>query len=106
MTLRFSFLLVSEQLSSEMDSSNQMLIDDIVSIKTKIAPKSHVCLFFVTKDLTKLAPKKIDWDLKRNIAKKLEKLERKTQVAIAELISKLCNYTHVNNDSMFYRRTT
>ncbi|OTF82373.1 cwf18 pre-mRNA splicing factor-like protein [Euroglyphus maynei] len=38
-------------------------------------------------DLTKLAPKKIDWDLKRNIAKKMDKLERKTQIAIAELIS-------------------
>ncbi|XP_017488724.1 PREDICTED: coiled-coil domain-containing protein 12-like [Rhagoletis zephyria] len=37
-------------------------------------------------DLTKLAPRKVDWDLKRNIAKKLEKLERRTQIAIAELI--------------------
>jgi len=35
-----------------------------------------------------LAPRKVDWDLKRNIAKKLERLERRTQRAIAELISK------------------
>ncbi|VDI37422.1 coiled-coil domain-containing protein 12 [Mytilus galloprovincialis] len=33
-----------------------------------------------------LAPRKPDWDLKRDIAKKLEKLERRTQRAIAELI--------------------
>lgn len=34
-----------------------------------------------------LAPRKPDWDLKRDVAKKLEKLERRTQRAIAELIS-------------------
>ncbi|XP_076366542.1 coiled-coil domain-containing protein 12 isoform X2 [Tachypleus tridentatus] len=37
-------------------------------------------------DLATLAPRKPDWDLKRDVAKKLEKLERKTQRAIAELI--------------------
>lgn len=37
-------------------------------------------------DVTSLAPRKPDWDLKRDIAKKLEKLERQTQKAIAELI--------------------
>lgn len=37
-------------------------------------------------DLTNLAPRKPDWDLKRDVAKKLEKLERRTQKAIAELI--------------------
>ena len=37
-------------------------------------------------DLTSLAPRKPDWDLKRDSAKKLEKLERRTQRAIAELI--------------------
>ena len=34
----------------------------------------------------KLAPRKPDWDLKRDVAKKLDKLERRTQRAIAELI--------------------
>ncbi|KAH7641431.1 coiled-coil domain-containing protein 12 [Dermatophagoides farinae] len=59
---------VKDQLTDELEiaKSNDALVDDI--------------------DLTKLAPKKIDWDLKRNIAKKLDKLERKTQIAIAELI--------------------
>ncbi|XP_005094457.1 coiled-coil domain-containing protein 12 [Aplysia californica] len=37
-------------------------------------------------DLDKLAPRKPDWDLKRDVSKKLEKLERRTQRAIAELI--------------------
>lgn len=37
-------------------------------------------------DVTSLAPRKPDWDLKRDVAKKLEKLERQTQKAIAELI--------------------
>nr|CDJ93199.1 mRNA splicing factor domain containing protein [Haemonchus contortus] len=39
-----------------------------------------------TVDLSTLAPKKIDWDLKRDIEKKLQKLERKTQKCIAEMI--------------------
>ncbi len=36
-----------------------------------------------------LAPRKPDWDLKRDVAKKLEKLERRTQRAIAQLIREL-----------------
>lgn len=37
-------------------------------------------------DLQNLAPRKPDWDLKRDVAKKLEILERRTQRAIAEII--------------------
>lgn len=37
-------------------------------------------------DIQNLAPRKPDWDLKRDVSKKLEILERKTQRAIAELI--------------------
>ncbi|KAK4881986.1 hypothetical protein RN001_005305 [Aquatica leii] len=37
-------------------------------------------------DITNLAPRKPDWDLKRDVAKKLENLERRTHRAIAELI--------------------
>ncbi|CAG9865020.1 unnamed protein product [Phyllotreta striolata] len=37
-------------------------------------------------DVTALAPRKPDWDLKRDVAKKLAKLEKQTQKAIAELI--------------------
>ncbi|KAH7940231.1 coiled-coil domain-containing protein 12 [Rhipicephalus sanguineus] len=37
-------------------------------------------------DLASLAPRKPDWDLKRDVSIKLEKLERRTRRAIAELI--------------------
>ncbi|XP_053947157.1 coiled-coil domain-containing protein 12 [Anastrepha ludens] len=37
-------------------------------------------------DIANLAPRKPDWDLKRDVSKKLERLERRTQKAIAELI--------------------
>ncbi|CAD6992508.1 coiled-coil domain-containing protein 12 isoform X2 [Ceratitis capitata] len=37
-------------------------------------------------DIANLAPRKPDWDLKRDVAKKFERLERRTQKAIAELI--------------------
>ena len=37
-------------------------------------------------DFVSLAPRKPDWDLKRDVAPKLDKLERRTQKAIAELI--------------------
>jgi len=37
-------------------------------------------------DISNLAPRKPDWDLKRDASKKLERLERRTQKAIAELI--------------------
>ncbi|CAK8697598.1 coiled-coil domain-containing protein 12-like isoform X2 [Clavelina lepadiformis] len=37
-------------------------------------------------DLLNLAPRKPDWDLKRDIKAKLERLERRTQRAITELI--------------------
>jgi coiled-coil domain-containing protein 12 len=33
-----------------------------------------------------LAPKKPNWDLKRDVEKKLEKLDRKTQRAVYEVI--------------------
>ncbi|XP_050537725.1 coiled-coil domain-containing protein 12 [Daktulosphaira vitifoliae] len=37
-------------------------------------------------DLNTLAPRKPDWDLKRDIEKRMAKLERRTHKAIAELI--------------------
>lgn len=36
--------------------------------------------------VTSIAPKKVNWDLKRDIAKKLNKLEKRTQRAIVELL--------------------
>lgn len=36
--------------------------------------------------ITDMAPKKVNWDLKRDIQEKLSKLERRTQKAIVELL--------------------
>lgn len=36
-----------------------------------------------------LAPKRANWDLKRDIEKKLRKLSKRTQIAIAELATEL-----------------
>jgi hypothetical protein len=38
--------------------------------------------------IVSIAPKKPNWDLRRDVAKKLEKLEKRTQRAIVELMSK------------------
>lgn len=38
--------------------------------------------------IVSIAPKKPNWDLRRDVAKKLEKLERRTHRAIVELMSK------------------
>ncbi|KAI8923617.1 cwf18 pre-mRNA splicing factor-domain-containing protein [Entophlyctis helioformis] len=40
-------------------------------------------------NLTNLAPRNPNWDLKRDLDKKLERLERKTQAAMADLIRAL-----------------
>lgn len=36
-----------------------------------------------------VAPKKANWDLKRDIAKKMQKLERRTQVALLEIMKEM-----------------
>ncbi|VDQ10602.1 unnamed protein product [Trichobilharzia regenti] len=50
---------------------------------------SSFLIFF--QNLMSLAPRKPDWDLKRGVEKKLRKLEKRTQRAIAEMIRKLFN---------------
>ena len=54
--------------------------------------KNPFCYVLFTQDLINLAPRKPDWDLKRDVTKKLEKLERRTQRAKAQLIRKSSNY--------------
>jgi len=52
----------------------------------------QTCVSDLSQSLLSLAPKKPNWDLKRDVAKKLEKLDRRTQRAIAELLStSLCS---------------
>lgn len=52
-------------------------------IKDRIAAPEHLVKEV---DLSSLAPRKPDWDLKRDVSKKLEKLEKRTKRAVAELI--------------------
>lgn len=47
-------------------------------------------------DIANLAPRKPDWDLKRDVSKKLEKLEHRTQRAIAELIRERLHKNEAN----------
>lgn len=60
--------------------------DDVISkISTEVeALKTPIVIDEI--DIQNLAPRKPDWDLKRDVSKKLDILERRTQRAIAELI--------------------
>lgn len=60
--------------------------DDVISkISTEVeALKTPIIIDEI--DIQNLAPRKPDWDLKRDVSKKLDILERRTQRAIAELI--------------------
>ena len=55
-------------------------------IRKFLGPIFTWVIYALFQDLINLAPRKPDWDLKRDVAKKLEKLERRTQRAIAQLI--------------------
>lgn len=44
----------------------------------------HLCLY-VQDILASVAPKKPNWDLRRDVEKKLAKLERRTQRALVQL---------------------
>ncbi|KAG8040872.1 hypothetical protein G9C98_001860 [Cotesia typhae] len=59
---------------------------DVESEVQDLLSAAHSKVVFEELDLTSLAPRKPDWDLKRDVSKKLEKLERQTQKAIIELI--------------------
>lgn len=55
-----------------------------------MSPVRAPCFFVMqeTQDEEELniAPKKVNWDLKRDVEKKLDKLNRRTQRAIVEII--------------------
>lgn len=90
---------IEKEVQSQMEAANERsVIDVLVSEKSLNGIETHLnentviiinphkpeIVFF--KDVSNLAPRKPDWDLKRDAAKKLERLERRTQKAIAELI--------------------
>lgn len=42
-----------------------------------------------------IAPKKPNWDLRRDVQKRLEKLEKRTQIALRQLMRKFFIYSFV-----------
>ena len=58
---------------------------DVLSMQDSLAAAEETTMIDEL-DIVNLAPRKPDWDLKRDVAPKLDKLERRTQKAIAELI--------------------
>jgi hypothetical protein len=47
-------------------------------------------LFFCYQDVLNVAPKKANWDLKRDLAKRLDILNKQTQEAIVVMIRMCC----------------
>uniref|UniRef100_A0A7S0BL71 Coiled-coil domain-containing protein 12 n=1 Tax=Rhodosorus marinus TaxID=101924 RepID=A0A7S0BL71_9RHOD len=62
------------------------IVQEVMSAQEKMIMECKEKLLVASKDLNKLAPKKANWDLKRDISGKLEKLERRTQRSILELV--------------------
>lgn len=60
--------------------------DDVINMITSEMDTLKTPIVIDEIDIANLAPRKPDWDLKRDVAKKLEILERRTQRAISELI--------------------
>lgn len=76
----------------------QLKNDDVISkINTEVDTlKTPIIIEDI--DIQNLAPRKPDWDLKRDVSKKLDILERRTQRAIAELIRERLQMNRDNVD--------
>lgn len=73
--------------SDETDTSNsKRAAEDVVALMEEELQVLKEPLEIEEIDITNLAPRKPDWDLKRDVSKKLEFLEKRTQRAIVELI--------------------
>lgn len=77
----------SEELNNDSDHNELHLKnDDVISKISSEIDTLKTPILIEEIDIQNLAPRKPDWDLKRDVAKKLEILERRTQRSIAELI--------------------
>lgn len=71
----------------QMETEQSTLVDeDVVAVIESELDTLKEPLVIEDIDITNLAPRKPDWDLKRDVAKKLEILDKRTQRVIAELI--------------------
>merc|ERR1711990_21327 len=75
--------LAPELQESAFDQADPHLIEEKIQDSLEAG---HQTTMIEELDIINLAPRKPDWDLKRDIAKKLEKLERRTARAIGEVI--------------------
>jgi coiled-coil domain-containing protein 12 len=57
-----------------------------VNVKSALEAALEETALETTTTATSLAPKKVNWDLKRDIQEKMDKLERKTHRAIVQLL--------------------
>lgn len=76
----------------------QLKNDDVISKITHEVDVLKTPIVIEDIDIQNLAPRKPDWDLKRDVSKKLEILERRTQRAIAELIRERLQLNRDNVD--------
>lgn len=67
-------------------TTDKPIAEDVVTVMETQLDTLKEPLHIDEIDITNLAPRKPDWDLKRDVSKKLELLEKRTQRAIAELI--------------------
>ncbi|KAG0169699.1 Coiled-coil domain-containing protein 12 [Apophysomyces sp. BC1034] len=85
-----SYTPKDEKLQENVNIATPDDLGETVETETKHIPKETLDKAAVKEkeevDLFNLAPKKPNWDLKRDVEKKLEKLDRRTKRAILEII--------------------
>ena len=74
---------------SEPVHPSQPLIDPI---------KKELQVYAQNDDALNIVPRKANWDLKNMVAKKLEKLERRTQLAIVDILREKLNAEESNSN--------
>mmetsp|Transcript_567 Transcript_567/g.1924 ORF Transcript_567/g.1924 Transcript_567/m.1924 type:complete len:144 (+) Transcript_567:122-553(+) len=88
-TLRFRTYLPRDEAlrkSYEKQVDPEEIVQKVVQDVETLTKACNEKLASATGDISKLAPKKPNWDLKRDVVRKLEKLERRTQRAILEVV--------------------
>lgn len=87
-----------EEEESDSTAETKLRNEDVVSVITSQLETLKAPLIVDEIDIQNLAPRKPDWDLKRDVAKKLELLDRRTQRAIAEIIRDRLRSNHGDVD--------
>ncbi|KAL7018311.1 hypothetical protein ACKWTF_010718 [Chironomus riparius] len=86
-----------EEKSTIPETANIVEITEVAGVKEQLE-EMKTPLEITDIDVSNLAPRKVDFDLKRAIAKKLHRLEIRTQKAISELIRERLKNQNEEND--------